>query len=83
MLKSVFTLFVFAAVTTAGFAQDLMLSGDVKNCKVTGYDKNYFIKLQTNNADIGRIEYNKRLKKYVSFAFFPFRIPYSHRKQYC
>jgi len=79
MLKSVFTLFVFAAVTTAGFAQDLMLSGDVKNCKVTSYDKNYFIKLQTNNADIGRIEYNKRLKKYVSFAFFPFRIPYSHR----
>ena len=42
MLKSVFTLFVFAAVTTAGFAQDLMLSGDVKNCKVTSYDKNCY-----------------------------------------
>lgn len=79
MLKSVFTIVVFAAVTTAVFAQNLVLSGDVKNCKITSYDKKYFIKLQNNN-DIGRVEYNETLKKYVSFAFFPFHIPYSFRR---
>ena len=68
MLKSVFTIVVFAAVTTAVFAQNLVLSGDVKNYKITSYDKKYFIKLQNNN-DIGRVEYNETLKKYVSFAF--------------
>lgn len=80
MLKSVFAIFVFAAITTAGFAQDLVLYGNIKNCKVTRFDKKYFIKLQKNNADIGKVEYNERLKKYVSFAFFPFQIPYSHRR---
>ena len=79
MLKSVFTIVVFAAVTTAVFAQNLVLSGDVKNCKITSYDKKYFIKLQNNN-DIGRVEYNETLKKYVSFAFLPFHIPYSFRR---
>ena len=79
MLKSVFTIVVFAAVTTAVFAQNLVLSGDVKNCKITSCDKKYFIKLQNNN-DIGRVEYNETLKKYVSFAFLPFHIPYSFRR---
>ena len=79
MLKSVFTIVVFAAVTTAVFAQNLVLSGDVKNYKITSYDKKYFIKLQNNN-DIGRVEYNETLKKYVSFAFLPFYIPYSFRR---
>ena len=50
MLKSVFTIVVFAAVTTAVFAQNLVLSGDVKNCKITSYDKKYFIKLQDSET---------------------------------
>ena len=77
MQKSI--ILIFITVSTVCFAQTPALAGDVKKYNVIRHDKNYFIRLQNNN-DIGRVEYNETLKKYVSFAFFPFHIPYSHRR---
>ena len=80
MQKHIAAIVFFVVIANVCFAKAPVIYGDMKHCKVVRFDDMYIIKLQGTTQNIGRIEYSKRLKKYVSFACFPFRVPYSHRR---
>ena len=39
-----------------------------------------FIKVKGLKENIGHVKYYKKLRKYVSFTYFPYRVPYAHRR---
>lgn len=82
MLKKIFALiFVCSVVVMDCFAEDSIPNSYSNFCEIEyKWSETFFIHLKENKKLIGRVEYNKDLKKYVSFAFFPFEIQYPMRR---
>lgn len=81
MAKIIVTVGVLVEFSTVCFAQTSVSGNSATSCAVAYHGKTHFIRLQETNKEIGRVEYSKTLGKYVSFAHFPFHIPYAHRRR--
>ena len=80
MIKKLIMVLMCGILSLTGYANTVVSEKNIKSCYVPYQNKTHFIKLHETNEIIGRVEYNSRLKKYVSFAFFPFQIQYQRRR---
>jgi|GEM_PF-5373594 len=81
MVKNILISIIFTTVSMVCSAETSVSGNRAASCAVAYHGKTHFIRLQGTNREIGRVEYSKSLGKYVSFAHFPFRIPYAHRRK--
>ena len=80
MLKNFVIVCLLFAAAAAGFARTVVSGKNVQACRVSCNDGISYIKLKENGKSIGTVAYSKELKKYVSYAYLPFSVPYSHRR---
>ena len=81
MLKKSVIVFLLCFVSIVCLAEVFVSGKNTQACKVTlQQDAACSVKVKGMKEQIGYVEYNKKLRKYVSVAYFPSGVPYAFRR---